>query len=399
MPESSNLDSSGPTLGQQSQAIVGGTLDSGDPEVFMLGIQYVGSSAGSELCSATLIGSQTLLTAAHCVDPRMQNATSVKVVAVNVAQISQSTTSDWIPAETQVYHPDWNAQTRANDVAVVKLSRAPGLTPRQLNRASIDGLTGQPLREVGYGITSSAAKDSGTRRQVGLVFNSIDPTHFRVGDSGQGVCGGDSGGPSFYTFPDGVERIVGVHSYGDDACTWGANTRVDTVLPFIYQWLGQWEQASCGPDGLCKMDCATPDVDCYCVADGQCNPLCQPLSMDPDCPADCVENGVCSAEPCPIPDPDCKAVGETCSIETDCQSRLCVKDPQHPDFYCSTPCTASSDCPSGMECTGSACEFSQNPPAPTVTAPHPRLGCTAAGGGPLSLLGLFAAGILRRRRA
>jgi hypothetical protein len=55
-----------------------------------------------------------------------------------------------------------------------------------------------------------------------------------TGDSG--TCYGDSGGPAFWTEPDGTEILVGVTSWGDAPCVSSAfNYRVDIpdTLDFI----------------------------------------------------------------------------------------------------------------------------------------------------------------------
>jgi hypothetical protein len=51
-----------------------------------------------------------------------------------------------------------------------------------------------------------------------------------------GTCGGDSGGPAFWTAPDGAESLVGITSWGDTNCiATGFNYRVDIpdTLDFI----------------------------------------------------------------------------------------------------------------------------------------------------------------------
>ncbi len=353
-----------------TRAIVGGTVNSGDPEVFML-MSMFDNGQGSG-CTATLIGKSTLVTAAHCVDPRIGEANSVRIWAVNRTNAIDAPQSEWIELVETRMHPGWNPNRGdlGNDIAMAKLERSPGITPKPWNTSSVDGLRRQPLRAVGYGITSNQNQgSSGIKRHVNLVFDQIDSTHIYLGDgSGKGVCHGDSGGPSFHTFSDGVERIVGVHSYdasGD--CVYGGDIRVDAYQSFVQQWLDTWEEPTCAEDGRCKATgCATVDVDCYCVADGACTADCKDLASDPDCPAHCAPDGVCSEDTCPVPDEDCAAEGEACMSEEQCQSRLCMSDPQHPEFfYCSRQCATSAQCPAGMECVPGAqvCQFVQVPEA------------------------------------
>jgi hypothetical protein len=56
-----------------------------------------------------------------------------------------------------------------------------------------------------------------------------------------GTCYGDSGGPAFWTEPDGTEILVGITSWGDAPCvSSGFNYRVDIpdTLDFIDQVIG-----------------------------------------------------------------------------------------------------------------------------------------------------------------
>ena len=366
-PPDDEAAADGAALGVERDAIVGGATDPGDPEVFMLMMQYdTGTGSG---CTATLIAPRTLLTASHCVDPRIASATTVDIYAVNITDATTGA-GDFIHVIETRMHPLWNPTVGLDgDVAMVLLERAPTNvpSPKPWNTASVSALTGKPLRAVGYGTTGADGAGAGLKRTVGLTFRSITSTHINLGDlSGKGVCHGDSGGPSFYTFPDGVERQVGIHSYTNNtACTDGADVRTDYYAAFINQWLNEKEGPQCSRDGLCKTGCSPVDLDCYCLADGVCNPQCPSLLDDPDCPKDCVANGVCSTKPCPVPDVDCVADGSTCTSEMQCLGRKCISDSQHPTFYCTKSCSLSTDCPAGMTCPGpgSACSFALLPTA------------------------------------
>ncbi len=352
-------------LTREAKEIVGGTVNNGDPEVFMLRMIY-NNGLGSA-CSATLIGRSTLLTAAHCVDPLMGKAFGMQIWAINRTDAMEAPQSEWIELVETKMHPGWNPTQpdAANDIAMARLARSPGITPKPWNTSSVDGFTGRSLRAVGYGITGNADEDSfGTKRHVNLVFDQINSTHIFLGDrSRKGVCHGDSGGPTFHTFSDGIERVVGVHSYDASGnCLYGGDIRVDAYQSFVQQWLDTWEPATCAEDGQCKATGCTPvDVDCYCVADGVCSADCRDLSTDPDCPANCGADGVCAQDTCPVLDEDCVPEGETCTSEDQCQSRICMSDPMHPDSYCSRACATTAQCPAGMECVPGAqvCQFIQ----------------------------------------
>lgn len=358
-----DLESPATPAASRDDAIVGGTVTTGDPNVFMLIIQ-ANNGTGS-LCTGTLIDRRTILTAAHCVDPSILGATSAQLIATNAPSESQIVlgVNTWNVTETR-HHPNWNSATLSGDIALALLDTAPNVTPKPWNQTAVSG--GQAVRSVGYGTTGASDTGSGVKRTVDLVINQATSTLIFVGNGvDKGICHGDSGGPTFRTFSDGVERVVGVHSFTrTQDCTDGAATRVDAYKSFIQQWLSEKEAPTCGLDGRCVANCAQVDLDCVCGADNQCTTACPDLNVDPDC-GDCGANGVCAARSCPAKDPDCVDEGQACTSATQCVGRRCVVDPQHSGPYCSKPCGTSADCSAGMECdpTGGFCRFTQLPPA------------------------------------
>ncbi|HZA15092.1 MAG TPA: trypsin-like serine protease [Myxococcaceae bacterium] len=335
-----------PGAAEGSSEIVGGTTDLGDPEVFILEVQY--STGQTAVCSATLIGERSLVTAAHCVDPGTIAASGVSIRATNRWQVSTALESEWIRIVETRAHPEWiPGASLKDDVALALLASAPGAPRKPWNRASLSTYEGKPVRAVGYGISGKTASDWGLKRQVPLVINSVDGAHLYVGDGvDAGICHGDSGGPTFHVFADNVERLVGIHSYdANQQCTSGADVRVDAYAGFIDDWLLEKESPTCAVDGMCRRDCAP---------------------FDPDCsPPECAADGVCAMDECLAPDVDCVEIGQPCASALQCRSRECVEDSQHAGSYCSRPCHARAACPEEMECSAQAgvCVFPQLPVA------------------------------------
>lgn len=312
-----------PPEGRSRAAIVGGTPTAGDLDVFLLSLQA--NNGRGTLCSATLIAPRTLLTAAHCLDPSMLGGTSLTIFAANVpteAEVRPGVNTVQV-VETRL-HPSWNpAAGLAGDLALALLAAPPAIAPKPWNALPLEGLGGQAVRAVGYGASGPDA-GLGTKRTVDLSIRQLTAELISLGNFvDRGICHGDSGGPSFHTFGDGVERLVGVHSFTrTEDCLDGADTRVDANAPFLLQWLAEKEDA-CGP------------------------------------------NLVCAVSGCPAPDPDCVPLGEACQTVFQCQGRRCVDDPQHPAPYCSQACSTDGDCGGDRTCdvARGVCQRAQLPPA------------------------------------
>jgi hypothetical protein len=339
-------------------AIVGGTLTTGDPNVFLLLAQTETGQGG--LCTATLIGSRTLITAAHCVDPAVLGASQLQLYATNAPRRSliEPSVNGWPVTETRT-HPDWNSRSLEGDLAFALLPVSISVAPKPFSALDPAPFVGQAIRAVGYGTTGGEA-GGGLKRTVDLTLRDVSERNLLLGDQVQrGICHGDSGGPTFMTVSDGVERLIGVHSFTrTQDCLDGADTRLDRTLVFIQAWLQEKEAPSCSEDGRCKEGCEQPDLDCFCQADGRCTAACPVPARDPDCPRDCGPTGICAAELCPVPDPDCIIERGVCSADEQCRARRCVVDPAHRP-YCSTACAADADCPGDMRCdaTRQACLF------------------------------------------
>jgi len=213
-------------VSSQRRGIVGGQPDPGHPSV---GVLKMGKTA---ICSATLIGRQTVLTAAHCVKGFDVDPNRLFTFATNATVVAQSSEA----AQTHVY-PKYSPEAGyTGDVAVLQLKqKIIGIVPSQLLTGAPS--TGEALAIVGFGLESDSG-DPFARVSVKKVGqNKIAQVYggdfVFVGGGGDGVCSGDSGGPSF-VMRGGAERLAGVHSTGSFQCgAYSRDIRVDVYAPWI----------------------------------------------------------------------------------------------------------------------------------------------------------------------
>ncbi|MDX2015116.1 MAG: S1 family peptidase [Myxococcaceae bacterium] len=378
--------------------ILGGAADPQSTSVFFVISTFNNGQMG--FCTGTLVSPRVILTAAHCVDPAREGASSVMVRVMNEPDDRMLMMSDLRNVVQVRRHPSYSGQG-ANDLALLQLDVAvPGVTPEQLVRTPPGSWAGQPIRVVGYGRTSaSGASDTGTRRVVNTTIARTMSETFEFGAAGSlGICSGDSGGPSFWRGPDGRERVAGVHSYGTtNQCGAGGDVRVDAELAFLDQTLNQLDPPACGADGRCQLGCTPVDPDCTCLADARCE-ACPDGRVDPDCPADCVANGVCRSAGCPVVDPDCFLDGDVCSAANECVGDRCLDDPRGFRF-CSRACTADTMCQREMRCVDQVCRPDPSAPRPMPMTPGAvddvRGGCDATSDVGWAALSIV---LLRRRR-
>lgn len=227
--------------------ISGGELAEGEPSVVALLAYDAEREAAALFCSGTLVSSDAVVTAAHCLDEadRLVEEEYRLVVASGV-DLLRDGVIDAVEASAWVSHPSWEGFSVSGaprfDVGVVSLERRlAGASVALLGEtAPSDAWQGDRLELVGFGATSLGAGDGGTKRTVAVDYAGADANFLFIDSPGRNVCEGDSGGGMFRM--DGSERaLVGVHSYvyaGDpalDPCSegQGASHRVDSVLDWI----------------------------------------------------------------------------------------------------------------------------------------------------------------------
>lgn len=205
------------------EKIVNGEFDFGNPAVGLF------LSNGS-VCTATLIGCQTVLTAAHCVctAPNGQGlpggVCQGSVLASSAGKMVYFQHAGIFAVSGVAVHPNYQppgSPSLGHDIAVLRLAQpVSGIRPVEINQLGpvpVD-VVGQI---VGFGRVGGASETVGVKRK-GLVRTSqcTHPGHLCwtfLGD-GANTCSGDSGGPLFAATGGGDLRIVGVTSFGNETC-------------------------------------------------------------------------------------------------------------------------------------------------------------------------------------
>lgn len=224
-------------------------------------IVNAGASIGD--CTATLIGCQTALTAAHCVCPPGSNGSSCVPLSPPGLLFFQH--SGFYGISSVAVHPGWVSPGGAlgrHDLAVLRLS-APvaGVQPTPLNLAAKPANGTQALL-AGFGTTSS--RPAGVKRAGLAVLTACDDPgaialcydfEAPVGPPGQDStgCPGDSGGPLF-TVQGGGLVLSGATSGGQGPGASNCTVPVQGVYSDVFAdraWIqaqaaGDLGQASCG---------------------------------------------------------------------------------------------------------------------------------------------------------
>lgn len=188
----------------------------------------------TSVCSGALVSATKIVSAAHCFD----GFPSSKVLAwAGVTEMSDRSDSNKLSVGQISIHPGFDAQTFANDIAVITLNKA---VPVRLGAASIGLPAGKNVGEwpvlgaaatvSGWGETTTGVTVASNRLQAAVVDVLAAPGSAVCGSYGAAylpdlqicagvidgrvdACQGDSGGP-LTIYVEGQPILAGVSSTG-----------------------------------------------------------------------------------------------------------------------------------------------------------------------------------------
>jgi MYXO-CTERM domain-containing protein len=332
-----------PDLGEQSGAIVNGTLGGDDAVVVLRNLENGG------LCTGTLIAERVVLTAKHCIqeafDDGPANANNILIgVGDNARNTTETLRVQMIRTTPGIYTEDSRGSIGRDligvDVAVLLLETGVSrVEPIPIRRESHTSLGGELITAIGFGETPSG--------EVGVKYTTmgrVTGTDSNLIYVGPLTCQGDSGGPMIT--PE--REVAGVVSFGAGSCGsgYGAYNAIFPFLDMIDEVLT--EAGSCLNDGAER--CDGYDNDCNELVDETCTPIGGTCGSDTQCVGlmcrSTVRGSICTTRCDPLHPDDLCPDGFYCAFATGCEGFCVPLGDSVGSLPIGSPCTDDVECAS-----------------------------------------------------
>nr|XP_043067480.1 trypsin alpha-like [Drosophila bipectinata] len=223
-------------IGHPENRIIGGSntaIETAPWQVFLkrheISITYI--------CGGSLIRSDIVLTAAHCVVPKGQ----VIEFSVRVGSSNREEGGQLFAVANIIVHQDYNIRTKLNDIAVLRITNPVKIGPsaQTIALATYAPPAGAQALITGWGLISPYVQEAPIILQ-GINVTILSPYECSTfpwinekiicaGSKGNTACVGDSGGALVVN-----NQVVGVVSFGLETC----DTRTVFVnVPFYHKWI------------------------------------------------------------------------------------------------------------------------------------------------------------------
>lgn len=217
--------------------IANGSLDSGHSGT---GALFRTNLLGKTfICSCSLVGQKTVLTAAHCVAHDPPSLVGLSGVDYTIESIvAHSGYRDMAATDPQ---STWYAN---DDIALIRLRQVPPTSIARVRVSTHAPSRGDSLTLVGLGDTAYLANSVGVKYMATTAIDAVATQYYSYSPTASNpvnVCPGDSGGPSF-VWQSGQEVQAGVHAFisgpasAPNTCgTEGHDLRVDYYTAWLQQ--------------------------------------------------------------------------------------------------------------------------------------------------------------------
>lgn len=229
-----------------STGIVNGTTATGNEAWAgtVIGIGTKESTGYSIYCSGTLVGENTVVTAAHCVEAMSDG----DYVVFGLVESGKATQGRKIVKKA--FHEKWAGipEEDSRDVFDIGVAQFEGTAPAGYKPAGILAddsilINGAEVLLVGYGVTNGTYQNgSGILRytKVKIRDAKFGQTELQTDETANGSCNGDSGGPGLVEV-NGQFYLWGATSRGDAACTNnGIYTKVTSYRDWVTEKMHTW---------------------------------------------------------------------------------------------------------------------------------------------------------------
>lgn len=203
-------------------------------------LNYVEGDAAYPMCTGTLIASDLVLTAAHCL--RGSDISQIRIGFSIEAKGQLDKETMYEIANVEI-HPKYGVN-RLNDVALIALSKpAPApYQPVSIVSEQFQLAVGLPMLLAGYGVIDDlTGKDTDALRKVTVPLAKIlneDAILVTDQTKSTGACNGDSGGPAYLEL-GGVLYVYGItrgpHENAPDCHHFGEYTYASKFETFILE--------------------------------------------------------------------------------------------------------------------------------------------------------------------